>query len=206
METAATNTALATGLTTMTNKAKGFIVQKVDSTNRDKVLSGAKFDLLDSNGVRLYVQNGIILTADQVKTIIGSDTITPEALNNNGIDSVLTLGEIELCGYTINSVYRLSELNAPDGYVVTNKNVYFKIVVVNNQVVVKITDSSGAEISASSDAVANGNVLKILNTPGQALPQTGGQGTYKFYVLGSLLVAGALAYEYSLRRRERRIK
>ena len=46
--------------------------------------------------------------------------------------------------------------------------------------------------------------ITVTNNAGTVLPHTGGNGTSKFYILGSMLIAGSLMYEYSLRRNRKR--
>jgi LPXTG-motif cell wall-anchored protein len=69
---------------------------------------------------------------------------------------------------------------SPAGYCIENAETTFTIS--NGQV----TDSS-LEPEAGSQEIA----FEIPNTPGAALPNTGGPGTRIFTILGSILILGA---------------
>ena len=86
-----------------------------------------------------------------------------------------------------------------------SNKIYFKVTIVNNNAVITLCDENGNTLSYDN-ASASGDTLTIKNEPGSPLPNTGGPGSAKYYVLGSMLIAGSMLYEYSLRRRERRLK
>lgn len=88
----------------------------------------------------------------------------------------------------VDGQYRLHELIPPKGYVITEAYpVYF--VVANGE----ITDIDGTiETVRHSEIPAAENAEFIVpNTPGAALPSTGGPGTRLFTIIGAVLFAGA---------------
>ena len=75
--------------------------------------------------------------------------------------------------------YYLTETKAPAGY---NKL----------PSAVTITIGANGAVNATDDAPQGVNEVKVLNQTGTELPSTGGMGTTLFYVLGSVLVVGAV--------------
>ncbi len=90
--------------------------------------------------------------------------------------------------------YEIVEVNAPAGYVIENSTpVTFKVTVG------QVTDR---DLSDGVEYKATDNDFIIPNTPGAALPNTGGPGTTLFYLVGLLLTA--LAGGGILMKRRRR--
>ena len=56
----------------------------------------------------------------------------------------------------------------------------------------KFPHQHGGDKGAQSDAPQGVEEVKVLNQSGTELPSTGGMGTTIFYVLGSILVIGAV--------------
>ena len=85
--------------------------------------------------------------------------------------------------------YQLKETKSPDGYVLTN-NVVIDFKVTNGV----ISNESGTQsfivqyVTATDTTPAT---YTIGNTPGAALPNTGGPGTNLIYLIGSILLAFA---------------
>lgn len=99
--------------------------------------------------------------------------------------------------------YKLTETKAPDGYVILDSDVYFKVGANG----VQLVDSDGNAKDYDNVSISDdGLTVKVTNTPGKALPNTGGSGTLP-YTLGGLLLmcAAALMYGFRMRRRERRL-
>lgn len=78
----------------------------------------------------------------------------------------LTAGAVTVYGLG-NGTYTITETKAPSGYIKANDSA---TVTINN---------------------ANGSEVRIVNTVGAALPETGGMGTTIFYIAGSILMLGA---------------
>ena len=91
--------------------------------------------------------------------------------------------------------YRLTEVQAPDGYVILSKNVYFTVEFDNTSgtVQVRLTDEAGTGPAADSGATVFDTTITVKNTSGTALPSTGGPGSKLIYLLGIMLtgIAGA---------------
>lgn len=105
----------------------------------------------------------------------------------------------------------LTETKAPDGYVMLDSTVRFKIedsgIVFYDGPTADATPIKYAGVTASL-LIDGTYTITVANTPGAALPHTGGIGTGVFVVSGLTLVLGAAAYIFlfrpSVRREERR--
>jgi LPXTG-motif cell wall-anchored protein len=88
--------------------------------------------------------------------------------------------------------YRLEETHAPDGYLILTKYIYFMIDT-NRKVILTKEDGSNENHNsqASISQSAGVYIITVKNTPGAALPNTGGPGTRIFTILGSILILGA---------------
>ena len=112
-------------------------------------------------------------------------------------------------------LYKLQENKSPDGYIISSSPVYFKLnggsiqfVSVegsgSSAVVTEIDTPEGYTIVEKTDETPV--TLKVANTPGHALPNTGGSGTLSYTLGGiALIMASALMYGFRMRRRERRL-
>ena len=85
-------------------------------------------------------------------------------------------GVVKFIGVDAENFY-LEEIVVPDGYTGTT------------------------DVAVSTKGNANASVT-VVNTLGQALPETGGIGTTVFYVAGIVLVLGALAALVIFKRKE----
>ncbi|MGI6743987.1 MAG: SpaA isopeptide-forming pilin-related protein [Eubacteriales bacterium] len=103
-------------------------------------------------------------------------------------------------------IYCLKELKAPDGYIILNKDVYFKI----DGTGIILCDAEGAPVApgyyTNVTVTGDGNLtLQIENTPGAALPSTGGIGTRAFTLMGlTMMISSALVWAYHERRKNGR--
>ena len=99
--------------------------------------------------------------------------------------------------------YQLTETNAPDGYIILSNTIYFKIA--DGQA--ELTDASGYTATYPNATLdKNTMTITIKNTPGAALPASGGIGTHWFYWSGAVLTlsaAIALLWRRQKRRRKR---
>ena len=99
-------------------------------------------------------------------------------------------------------LYKLEETLAPAGYIILEKDVYFRI---NQDRTVTLTEADGTDGNDNSQASISvkGNVytITVKNTPGVALPNTGGPGTRIFTILGGILMI-ASGVSLILRRRK----
>ena len=198
-----TDTAVATGLTTQTNTPKKIHIKKVDKDNVKTVLAGAVFEIRSGES-KLFLQNGKLLSAEEVKEIIGM-AVTADgaeaAMENKQISSTLTLGEAGISGYSYDVVYELKEISAPSGYIIENGSTYFKVLRDGTQIYLRLTDQSGTVlVDGNNEPILDndnalisddGLTISVKNEPGVALPAAGGPGTTLLYLIGAVLVTGA---------------
>ena len=163
-------------------------LKKVD--NKGKALPGAVFefpfyvkDKADADGAYIYA--GIEAGAGLTNRIT-----TPDS------------GMIVVKGVKSGS-YEITEFKAPDGYnkltgsvtveakktgeTTTHTTVYLD----KDGNVVEKEDAKGTKVEVDIATIA-ATVLVVVNKAGTELPSTGGMGTTVFYVLGSVLVLGAV--------------
>lgn len=156
-----------------TTKTFKFDIIKTDSNL--KVLNGAKFELYDAQ----TAGNKIAL----VKESNGDYRVATaaEKAAEGFTSAVIEAGKATVKGLDANTTYWLEETEAPAGY---NK--------LAGRVEVKI-ENTNLSTTMTGDTWATGNGgVQITNQSGTELPSTGGIGTTIFYVVGSILVIGAI--------------
>ena len=165
-------------------------VLKYANGDESKVLKDAKFVLLnkDKNKVAIivngkitgWVDSGITFEKDAEGNI--TKTNYPDSWAENTVLTTNASGKIEIDGLDADTYY-LHEVEAPAGY---NK--------LSNDVEVVITGATEQvdEATGITKLVYDTVTAKVNNQSGTELPSTGGMGTTIFYVLGSILVIGAV--------------
>lgn len=137
----------------------------------EKPLAGAKFTLskkADGTDPIALVNEGnnvyLVATKDDTNTVTEITTDSTGKFTIKGLDS---------------DTYYLTETAAPAGY---------------NKLADPITIVIGENgvVNGTTDAPQGVEEVKVLNQSGTELPSTGGMGTTIFYVLGSILVIGAV--------------
>ena len=84
--------------------------------------------------------------------------------------------------------YQLTETNAPAGYIILTKEIYFSVA----DGAVKLTDKDGNPQTYSGVSLLDDNTtIAVKNNPGPALPSTGGPGNRYIHILGLMMTAGA---------------
>lgn len=150
-----------------------FDIVKTDSNK--KLLTGAKFELYDAqtggNKIALVkVSDGVYRVAT-----------TQEQQAEGFTSAVIEVGKATVQGLDANTTYYLEETEAPSGY---NKLATRVIVAIEN---------ANLSTTMTGDTWNNGDGgIQITNNSGTQLPATGGIGTTILYVLGSVLVLGAI--------------
>ena len=182
------SSAVVTGTTTFTNSYVVSVPIKKMDVDQQTPLSGAEFELISGNSKLYFDSSYNILTATEVEAIIGmsiNDNGAAAAMARNGIASTFTIGEISLKGLSLNTAYTLKEINPPAGYIIAENDVTF--------VLSKEGDAIKTTVTGGSAYVDENNniTLIITNTPGAALPSTGGPGTEAYLALGALMAFGA---------------
>ncbi|MEE1378536.1 MAG: SpaA isopeptide-forming pilin-related protein [Oribacterium sp.] len=136
-------------------------------------------------GVKLQITRTVNGTEQPV--VIESKT------DANGIFKITE--EIKDSGMTLpltDGAYTVKEVQAPDGYQLLTDAFTFTI----QGGVVKFTNLDDVQFKAE------GNTFTVLNTPGIALPETGGMGTLMTSMSGMALMLIALGYLVLAKRRE----
>ena len=156
-----------------TTKTFMFDIIKTDSSM--KVLNGAKFELYDAQTAGNKID--LVKVSDGVYRVATATEKGAEGFTS----AVIEAGKATVKGLDADTTYWLEETEAPAGY---NK--------LAGRVEVKI-ENTNLTTTMTGDTWAQGNGgVQITNNSGALLPSTGGMGTTIFYVLGSVLVLGAV--------------
>ncbi|MDO4754913.1 MAG: InlB B-repeat-containing protein [Parabacteroides sp.] len=155
---------------------------KVDAADNNP-LDGAKFGLYKQ-------ENDMFLTVDSLTT---------------GIDGSIIFNDLES-----DTLYKLVEEKAPDGYAIIAKETFFKLNPYGDTISLVFCDSEGNITSAPNGITGEyhtgNNFLTITaqNISGYELPATGGMGIYLYLLCGLILTFAPLVYGLSLRRKHER--
>ena len=169
--------------TTTTHSFKVFKHAK-DSTDN---LAGAIFQLKKAGGgvnlVKINDTNYRVANATETGTVSShvadNNEVNPIAAGSIVSDFVtVASGDIVIWGVDSDSDYTINELQAPKGY---------------NKLTGDVNVTVGAD---------NNTRIDVENQTGAELPSTGGIGTTLFYVIGGLLVVGAVVVLVSKKRME----
>lgn len=180
---------------TNTRKIADIVIKKEDDVGH--ALPGAEFTLF---------------SLETASPTVVSTLKIGETTHENGIISMGDVSEITVSNLASGN-YRLVETHAPDGYVILTRGIDFSVDASNGAVTLikesietvegeTMTSYVPAEASDYPDASASDNVITVKNTPGAALPNTGGPGTNLIYLLGTILTALAGAGLVMRRRRK----
>ena len=137
-------------------------------------------------GVKLQITRNVngkeqpVVITDKTDDTYGYFVIT-ETMKETGMILPLTDGE-----------YTVKEVQAPDGYQLLTDAFHFTI----QGGVVTFKDLDDVKFEPRS------NIFTVLNTPGIALPETGGMGTLMTTMSGMALMLIALGYLILVKRRE----
>ncbi len=101
-------------------------------------------------------------------------------------------GKVSLSNIPSGHTYTMSETAAPEGYVVNNIN-YVVNVDYDKLTVIEIR-------SDGTEKAWTGENDVVINYTGYVLPETGGIGTTIFYIVGGLLIIGALIFLLSKKK------
>lgn len=175
-----TNTDKITTVTYSYNVA----IKKIDAAGNEITTDSVEFELYRKvNDTYVLVKS---LGKDSTATIdstTGKITFTGSA-TLTGLDA----GE-----------YKLKEVKAPSGYTLpANPDTYFTIVAGNTD---GNLDGSHTVTGTTVDTTDNLTV-KVTNTQGVTLPQTGGAGTWMFTIGGLVLMAGAVVVFMATRKKK----
>lgn len=198
----------------------GISLKKIDATTK-AVLEGAKFQIT-GEGVKAVIINNEIFKEDTTGTyyMLKDGTFTETAstsatadkydsttkkykkITSVTKDTAPASESVNQTGYTGSNgiisflglkdgTYTVKELEAPDGYNKLNEN----ITIVISAALDENAQTCTWTAKKGSDNISYKNnvfTFDVENNKGLTLPSTGGVGTTLFYVIGGLLVAGAL--------------
>ncbi len=175
----------------------GFCLLKVDDEGNQ--LDGATFTLEDKDGNRIwfhYNEESNTYTAwDQI-----DDPNEGHTPNIEVIDGVVYIFGLE------EGTYTLTEVVAPAGYNKLADPITVTIEQVNDDGERWTVTANGVTTNGSVDS--DGNItwptLTVENNAGNELPGTGGMGTTIFYIIGGILVVGAVVLLITRRRMSNR--
>ena len=156
-------------------ETKAFSFDLVKTDENDTIIDGAE--------VRLYSAEAgtqeVAVIYDELKgyyrPVVDGETGT-----------VITAGNVTISGLDsdMSTVYYLKETQAPSGY-----NMLTNPITVD----LKDTDGNAVNLTATTDGTSwTEGGIHVINDSGSLLPETGGIGTVIIYVIGGLLVAGAI--------------
>lgn len=142
------------------------------------------------------------------KLVIGTDEKLTGVIEGSVLERDVTSATNDF-GALAPGVYRLTELEAPAGYVVLPEPIYFKV---EARVVSFITVSEDGTIQTADNVQTmyelippegeqDGYIIKIKNDTLYDLPSAGGSGIYWYTFSGALLMMGAALIVYREKRK-----
>jgi len=155
-------------------------------------LAGAEFILYRGEGNSIMYLVGDIDEGSEETTV----TVTGWDANKENATSVTSPAS----GYIVFKgldalVYHLEEIEAPEQYDAITTAMRFNISAAlddANYEVDALSVTAPGGIVEDGDIATGEVAVTVVNNPGNTLPSTGGMGTTLFYVIGSILVMGAL--------------
>ena len=166
------------GVVTYTNETviSDWGIQKVSSSDSNLVLSGAQFELKNSDTTYIGVSSN-------TGYVNWYTSYTDETTN------------VPLTGKMNPGTYTLTETKAPAGYARSNE--IWTVEIKRNGSLKMITSSSGKTLSTLTQTSADGKktitLYQFKNTPVYDLPSAGGNGIY-LYMIGGVLLMFAAAW------------
>ena len=167
-------------------------IKKVSSSNAEKLLAGAEFDL--------YVVDTL-----QGEPIPGLGINQPVVKFNEASLVTDQQGSVVLSDIEVGEAYYLVETQSPAGYNRLPCPVHFTVTGASENPVVTVVEGSEGQSWAHVSPDEQG-VLVVSNADGYTLPHTGGTGTTPFTIGGMLLLAlGAFLLLCRAQRRGRSV-
>lgn len=160
----------------------GIDIVKTDS--QYNLITGAQFKIYDAltGGNEIAV----VLTDDKKAYRRARKGVNGEQ-DEEGVPIVVEGGRIRVVGFD-NGTYYLEETVAPAGYNKLTARTKF------------IISDANLDATFNGDIYSTGSGVHVVNKTGSMLPETGGIGTTIFYILGGLLVFGAVVLMVTKKR------
>lgn len=175
-----TNTNKITTVTYSYNVA----IKKIDAANNEITTDSVIFKLYRKVG-----SNFVLVTS------LGKDS---ESLIDTTTGEITFTGHATLTGLD-EGEYKLTEVKAPNGYTLpAEPNTYFTIVAGNTDGILNGSHTVTGTTVDTTDKLT----VKVTNTQGVTLPQTGGAGTWMFTIGGLVLMAGAVVVFMATRKKK----
>lgn len=171
--------------------------QNTDKSEK-KPLAGAKFKLFKEGEAGKPAEKPIQLVAETPVTGDPAYRVATGAqIDAEDVAKVVEIETQDTGAFIINGLdagtYYLMETKAPDGY---NK--------LKEPVRIVIEETQPGTVTVKNDTVeATNGKIEVENKTGTELPSTGGMGTTIFYVIGSVLVIGAVVLLVTKKRMSR---
>lgn len=158
----------------------------VKTDGDDKLLNGAEFELYAGTG-----DDGTGEPTDgatPIKFTYDEDSKTYKVCTDSAASSVTKIavdGKVTIVG--LKGTYYLKETKAPEGYNLLTT-------------LTKVELTTGNKSAEVTDTAWTSGGVKVVNQSGTQLPSTGGIGTTIFYVVGGVLMVGAVVVLIAKRR------
>lgn len=181
---------------TATTYTYALALKKIDAATKAP-LAGAEFTLVDSDGNAVYV-----VSTDVPGVYEFSSKNTTNTTNSTTTVTSPANGVIIIKGVAADT-YTLTEIKAPDGYNLLTTTKDIAAVMESANYTTYKYDENGNLLDKDATNVSyevSTFSIEVENASGSELPSTGGMGTTIFYVLGGILVLGAVVLLITKRR------
>ncbi len=168
----------------------GFEVYKYDGSTQTP-LANAHFSLINSRNQTAYFLDETTAAGKHIYLLEGWGDV-PEGYTSDLVSDSNGMINIEgLEGSTSGTRYILTETQAPDGYNLLTDSI---------EVTITVDPDDPSIFTLNGDLSNVTHVVDVENNAGSILPGTGGMGTTLFYIIGAILVCGAVVLLVSRRR------
>ena len=184
-------------------------VKKIGDGDKTNTLSGVTFKLYKDEGLTNQI------TKDALGNTIGTDGVLTTGSDGTVEIGTLLAGDYYLVETSLGDNNGYNMLADPVKIKVNNDNTVSydrRVSYIQSDYLPSTSDSNhvdGAglliqELEDETGLTYYYYTVTVNNNSGTVLPHTGGPGTSRYILLGSMLITGSLLYEYSLRRRKRK--